>query len=654
MALKSTWINGEVYAATDVNAVATQVNAVSAKTFFVNDYGADPTGAAASDTAVAAAITAMGTGRGTLEFGKGIYRLDSTKTLAYPGQGLCGQGAGATTIDWRGTGDCFRIWDSTVPTDASTTPGKAGPIIGFTLSGVNNANANSNGLHIGDLDYLYIENVFITGLDNTGCIGAWFENRYSWSERGNIEMICESNTNNVVFDKNASHPATSTSFCYSTFKLDCYSAVNQNHVIIRNNTVMLGVNFTMFGGAGTGTTNTGTVLTIGTTGTDQSCLDGHILIALESHGSTAGWVSHKDISTANTTFPTLRGYGELAFEEPVLLFQSGTATSSTVAFAGRVSCPSLGRVAGGLTFPGPRGALRVIGDTWGSRVCDTNGNPVITLGASTSAVNYIDVANAGSGFNPVISAAGSGTNISIVYQPKGSGALALYEATGQTQAVINASGSATNVDLNLGTQGTGGIKVNGAALATAAAAIPAANLPNGITNGNTTAQSQATVSGTAYYIAGSNLALPATLKAGMIVGTRFRWHVAMAKTAAGTGIFEIILYRGTNGSTSDTADVAQTIGTQTAVVDSMVVDVEMVVTTTGATGAYFWSIIPQQAAATATGFGVATGATGQFSGTKSSVALNTASLIFGLGFRSTTGTPTVTVPLVQASAINID
>lgn len=184
--------------------------------------------------------------------------------------------------------------------------------------------------------------------------------------------------------------------------------------------------------------------------------------------------------------------------------------------------------------------------------------------------------------------------------------------------------------------------------------IAAVNLPNGITNGNTALQSQVVVSGTSYYITGSNLNLPATLKSGMVVGTRFRWRVAMAKTAAGTGAFAIEIRRGTNGTTADTADVSQSVGTQTAVVDSMTVDVEMVVTTTGATGAYYWTIVPIHSAATATGFGVATGATGQFSGTVSSVALNTASLKFGLSFKATTGTPTITVPLVQASAININ
>lgn len=168
------------------------------------------------------------------------------------------------------------------------------------------------------------------------------------------------------------------------------------------------------------------------------------------------------------------------------------------------------------------------------------------------------------------------------------------------------------------------------------------------TGGNTASQSQVVVSGTSYYITNSGVAVPSSA----IVGTRFRWTVAMAKTAAGTGTFQVKLYRGTNGTTADTADVTQTLGTQTAAVDSMMLDIEIVITTTGATGAYYWTMIPMSKAVTATGFGVATGPTGQFSGTVSSVALNTASLKLGLGFVATTGTPTITVPLVRAQALN--
>lgn len=185
------------------------------------------------------------------------------------------------------------------------------------------------------------------------------------------------------------------------------------------------------------------------------------------------------------------------------------------------------------------------------------------------------------------------------------------------------------------------------------AGISPSMLPNGLTNINTAEQSVTVVSGTNYYITNSNITLPNPLRGGMSVGSRIVWRVHMSKTAAGTGTFQMSIYRGTTATTSDTRDVLQTLGTQTAVVDHMFIDVTLVVTTVGASGAYFWSMCPQQAAATATGFGIATGTTALFSGTVSSVALNTAGLAFGLGFVATTGTPTIRIVQVQAYAHNL-
>jgi hypothetical protein len=187
----------------------------------------------------------------------------------------------------------------------------------------------------------------------------------------------------------------------------------------------------------------------------------------------------------------------------------------------------------------------------------------------------------------------------------------------------------------------------------------------GINNFNVALQSQVVASGTAYYITNSSLTMPAAALNGMTANkTAFVWNVAMAKTAAGTGIFQIAIYRGTNGTTADTQDVLATIGTQTAVIDEMVLNVMLVVTTTGATGSYYWSIIPDNRAsltvtantpASAAGFGVPLqGSNAYLNGTVSSVAMNTASLKFGLGFVATTGTPTITIPQVQAFAFNMD
>jgi hypothetical protein len=184
--------------------------------------------------------------------------------------------------------------------------------------------------------------------------------------------------------------------------------------------------------------------------------------------------------------------------------------------------------------------------------------------------------------------------------------------------------------------------------------VPNANIPNGINDGTSTADfSQSMSTGTYYYIPNSKLTMPASAIAGMNTSTRMTWRLYMKKTAAGTAAFYICIYRGVNGTIADARDVAQSIGVATAALDNMVVDVQLTVTTTGASGAYHWSICAQNKAATATGFGVATGA-GQFSGNVSSVAMNTASLIFGIGVMGTTGTTAITVPLVEAQVFNMD
>lgn len=200
---------------------------------------------------------------------------------------------------------------------------------------------------------------------------------------------------------------------------------------------------------------------------------------------------------------------------------------------------------------------------------------------------------------------------------------------------------------------TGILKGNGSAISAAtdgtdfyssAYAIPAANVPNGITTVNTAIQSQVVVAGTYYYITGSALTMPASSKngGGMSTSTTMQWQFHMQKSAAGTGAFNICIYRGTNGSTADTRDVTQSIGTATAATDNAVITVTLKVTATGATGSYTWGIAVSHKAATATGFGT-TDATPFFTGTVSSVAMNTGSLKFGLGFMNATGTPTVQV-----------
>lgn len=194
-------------------------------------------------------------------------------------------------------------------------------------------------------------------------------------------------------------------------------------------------------------------------------------------------------------------------------------------------------------------------------------------------------------------------------------------------------------------------KLTVADLSTAALAnpIPATSDQNGTHNFSTSLLTPGGNAGTYYYIAPSALTMPATYLTGIGVGTTFRWYIRMSKTAAGSGAFNIRLYYGTNGSISDTTLATQSVGTATAALDDM--DLEITLTFTSTTAAY-WSITAAHSAATATGFGPAIGSQG-FSGTLTGLTTTTGSLKFGVGYSNTTGTAVITIPQVQAEALGV-
>lgn len=62
--------------------------------------------------------------------------------------------------------------------------------------------------------------------------------------------------------------------------------------------------------------------------------------------------------------------------------------------------------------------LKLVGD-----VIDTNGNELLKVTATASAVNEVTLANAATGGNPTLTASGDDTNISLTLAPKGTGSI---------------------------------------------------------------------------------------------------------------------------------------------------------------------------------------------------------------------------------------
>lgn len=388
------------------------ISALGAVTFLVDSFGADPTGSTASDTAVAAAITAMGTSPGILEFGVGTYLLNSTKTIAYPGQGIKGQGKRATTIDYRGTGDCLRWWDSTVPTNGLTAPQIGGTFTGLKIDLSNNANSGVVGIHVGDLYAPIINDVWIYGWGTTSSKGLWGENRYTWTERANFNLIVDYCTDDYLFETNASHPlAAGSSWSYSDFWLAFNVIANQNAITLKNKVAMTGVRLTAIGNADPGTTNTGVVLTVGTAGGDTSFLTGEVNLVVES--TNPGTTGHKDINLNGTA--GIQAYGALDFNAFSSPFIAGSASPTAVWFFGRINCPSLGQMASGQAFSS------TVDIGVGRRIRDKNNNTLLDTSATASAVNYMYLINAAAGSAPVIGSAGSDTDVHFDIFTQGAG-----------------------------------------------------------------------------------------------------------------------------------------------------------------------------------------------------------------------------------------
>lgn len=115
-----------------------------------------------------------------------------------------------------------------------------------------------------------------------------------------------------------------------------------------------------------------------------------------------------------------------------------------------------------------------------NQLLDTNGNVALTLVATASAVNYLEITNSATGSDLTIRAAGSDANININVRPRGTGSvyirdgansrladfipvvsaanrLVFTSAVAGSAPIISAAGSDTNVDLQLSGKGTGGV-----------------------------------------------------------------------------------------------------------------------------------------------------------------------------------------------------
>lgn len=334
----------------DMNAVVDVLNnSLYQRTFYIDQYGADPTGSALSDTAwtncyTDAAAAVQTHGGSMIVFGPGWYKF-SVGTIAVSDTriGIRGAGRAATYIWTAGnTGSLVKVTGTTGP-----TPQGAAPVSGLALYGWNGG-GSLTGLEYGDRYGGTLTDVSSAGFSGKGF---WFHDATALSEGSFISVLADQNTDDFVFQGNASTGSFDWSHIYLKVTATTASGSSGHVLQIIGHMQMNGCYLQLSGGvqAGTGLTKTG--LVIGNSTSDVSVLS----------GSTVNIMLEGDTSAGTLTDMVVQGAAGFGIDKVhgIIYFQNVTGTWA----AGSVTSPAVVRGAG--YFGGPlfssHGTLTALG-----------------------------------------------------------------------------------------------------------------------------------------------------------------------------------------------------------------------------------------------------------------------------------------------------
>jgi hypothetical protein len=216
----------------DMNAIVDAVTAMGAGVNVLNtaySSGADPTGVADSTSAWQAALTAGG----LIIVPPGTYKITSTLTgTVIPTTIYCPGGKWATTVNYTGTGDCLRMYNSV--NGGGNLYG--GGVKGLTIDGTS-ASAGAAGLHIGDMDTFEVD-VAVANFSGAGSIGVHFDNTVWFTEETRGYIWSHNNTSAVVFDTSGA-TTSQNSFDYTDLDIEILAVGNQDGVVFTNGALMV-------------------------------------------------------------------------------------------------------------------------------------------------------------------------------------------------------------------------------------------------------------------------------------------------------------------------------------------------------------------------------------------------------------------------------
>lgn len=211
--------------------------------------GADNTGVNDSKNAFQDAINKLPASGGIVYIPAGTYKIASTVTIPRGQVYLIGPGKWAATVNYTGSGDCFRMYSSV----GYSVGGSGGGFLGFTIDGTGAA-AGACGIHAGDMLQLQLD-VVIRKFQGSGSKGLWLDNNYFWAEQLTGRVYVKECTDHVVFDNSVDTSGTSTgSFVRMVFDIYLDMKNVGNGVTFKNGASQMGGRLGIYGNIDYGST----------------------------------------------------------------------------------------------------------------------------------------------------------------------------------------------------------------------------------------------------------------------------------------------------------------------------------------------------------------------------------------------------------------
>jgi len=164
--------------------------------------GADPSGSSDSTLAINAAIAACISGSpvpgGVVYLPPGTYKVTGNLTChtTVPVY-IRGAGRWATTINFTGTGDCLRVYDSS---NINTRTRHGGGVEALTIDGTGSTGSGACGLHMGDIFEFRLD-VGVQNFFGTGGIGVHLDNQWWWTEQLSGQVFAANCATHVMLDQ---------------------------------------------------------------------------------------------------------------------------------------------------------------------------------------------------------------------------------------------------------------------------------------------------------------------------------------------------------------------------------------------------------------------------------------------------------------------